>query len=88
MDCIYIKDPIGKIYYSDPSEIHLFRENAGQSAFEYIKKVKREFTNSFNQIMNGNYNIPGTKDNEIDFVRFIEDKRVDDPEISSPSSRR
>jgi hypothetical protein len=24
---LFIKDPIGKIYYSDPSDYHLFREN-------------------------------------------------------------
>ena len=40
MDCLYIKDPIGKIYYSDPTEYHLYRDNAGQSSFEYVSRVK------------------------------------------------
>jgi hypothetical protein len=42
---IYIKDPIGKIYYSDPSEYHCYRENIGESAWDY-QRVKSYFISS------------------------------------------
>ena len=42
---LYIKDPIGKIYYADDSEKHLYRENIAVSAFEY-QRVKSEFRHS------------------------------------------
>jgi hypothetical protein len=57
MDCLYLKDPIGKIYYSDPSEYHLYRENAGASAFDYVNRVKSQFANSFHNLMSGKYNV-------------------------------
>jgi len=40
--CLYLKDPIGKIYYSDPTEYFLYRENTAESAFDY-RRVKAHF---------------------------------------------
>jgi hypothetical protein len=39
---LFIKDPIGRIFYADDSEKHLYRENIAQSAFDY-QRVKSEF---------------------------------------------
>ena len=46
---LYIKDPIGKIFYSDPSDHHLFRENIAQSAFNY-QRVKSHFKQSYERL--------------------------------------
>jgi len=46
---LFIKDPIGKIYYSDPSDYHLFRENIAQSAFNY-QTVKSFFKQSYDAL--------------------------------------
>ena len=39
---LYIKDPIGRPYYSHFSEIKLYRDNIAQSAYDY-QKVKLFF---------------------------------------------
>lgn len=57
-----MKDPIGKIYYSDPSDYHLFRENIAQSAFNY-QKVKSHFQMSYKQL---------NESKVADFNEFIE----------------
>jgi hypothetical protein len=46
---LYIKDPIGKIYYSDPSEYYTYRDNIAISAFDY-KRVKFNFKESLRKI--------------------------------------
>lgn len=43
---LYLRDPIGKIYYSDPSERHLYRENAAEGAWDY-DRFKSEVIKTF-----------------------------------------
>ena len=39
---LFLKDPIGKVYYSDKSEEHLYRPNTAESAWDY-DRVKSHF---------------------------------------------
>ena len=48
-DKLYIKDPIGKIYYSDPSEYYTYRDNIALSSFDYAR-VKQLFSSSLTKI--------------------------------------
>jgi hypothetical protein len=59
---LFMKDPIGKIYYSDPSDYHLFRENIAQSAFNY-QKVKNHFQMSYKKL---------NESKEANFKEFIQ----------------
>ena len=49
--CLFLKDPIGKIYYSDPSERHLYRDNAAESAFNWYH-VKSEIIRTYENLKN------------------------------------
>lgn len=48
---LYLKDPIGKQFYADPSEYKTYKENAAASAFEY-ERVKDTFSDTYKKIMN------------------------------------
>ena len=69
---LYLKDPIGKIYYSDPSEYHCYRENIGESAWDY-SRVKRYFINSVYKL---------NQSSNPSFDAFIKDKGNYDEPVS------
>ena len=58
---LYIKDPIGKIFYSDPSEYHLYRDNIAQGAFSYTNVILPHFKKSYEYL----------KEPKITFWKFI-----------------